>query len=176
MILALAGLGEASRGTGNAAFVRKLIPGGRAWQRIPALVEPSRPGRQARRDQRRESAGRSRGLRGLMAQSVMAGVGDEAHHAATVCEHWQRPMRSHGDLSPILCGPLTRVDERKVASRSGCSARLGGARWEPADVSSVLFAARHSFAARRLAGVRTRKVRAGRAGEPVGSWAPKSFL
>jgi len=34
----------------NAAFVRKLIAGSRAWQRIPALVESSRSGRQARRD------------------------------------------------------------------------------------------------------------------------------
>ncbi len=41
---------------------------------------------------------------------------------------------------------------------------------EPVDASSVL------FAARRLAGVSTRKVRAGRAVEPVGSYAPKSCL
>jgi hypothetical protein len=44
MILVLARLGEASRSTGS-AFASELIPGGRAWQRIPALVESSRPGR-----------------------------------------------------------------------------------------------------------------------------------
>ncbi len=32
----------------DAAFVRELIPRGRAWQRTPALAEPSRPARQAR--------------------------------------------------------------------------------------------------------------------------------
>jgi hypothetical protein len=47
------GVGRAMQGLTwhrNAAFVRKLIAGSRAWQRIPALVESSRSGRQARGD------------------------------------------------------------------------------------------------------------------------------
>jgi len=34
----------------GAAFVRELIPGGRAWQRVSALAESSRLGRRARDD------------------------------------------------------------------------------------------------------------------------------
>jgi hypothetical protein len=64
---------QSFRAAGSPVLARELIPGGRAWQRLPAPVEPSRPGRQTRRDQRREPAGRSRGLRGLMARSVLAG-------------------------------------------------------------------------------------------------------
>src|ERR1035437_349888 len=47
MILALAEARRSLTRHRNTAFVRELIPGGRAWQRIPALDESSRPGRQA---------------------------------------------------------------------------------------------------------------------------------
>jgi hypothetical protein len=47
VILSMAGQCEASRSTRGAAFVRELIPGGRAWQSVLALSESSRLGRQA---------------------------------------------------------------------------------------------------------------------------------
>jgi len=35
------------------------------------------------------------------------------------------PPSHEGHRAPILCGPLTRVTNARLASRSGCSARLG---------------------------------------------------
>jgi hypothetical protein len=95
MILAFAGLGEA-----RVAPERRIRPQANPRRPCPAenagLVESSRPGRQARRDQRRESAGRSRGLRGLMARSVLPGAGHKAHdHAATVCDQFGSAENGH---------------------------------------------------------------------------------
>ena len=64
MISSKAGLCEASRGTRDAAFVRELIPGGRAWQRMPLSL--SRPGPDA------EPAGTGVGT---LASRVRGGVG-----------------------------------------------------------------------------------------------------
>jgi hypothetical protein len=70
-------------------------------------------------------------------------------------------IRIWGTPIADLCGPLTRVTNARLrpdrAVLRGWAAPAG----EPVDMSSVL------FAARRLAGVSTRKVRAGRAMEPA---------
>jgi len=47
VILSMAEQCGASRSTRGRAFVRELIPGSRAWQRVLALSESSRLGRQA---------------------------------------------------------------------------------------------------------------------------------
>ena len=149
----------------RAAFVCELIPGGRAWQRMPAPIESGQPcplGLEPPAGQPEPSIAWCWRLDLLWPLAAMRHM----TLAAMESEQFRGAWSARGNRS--ICAAVDLGDECKVASRSGCSARLGSAgRGEPADASSVL------FAARRLAEVSTRKVRAG---EPVGSWAPKSCL